>query len=191
MEGLEFFASLFSEHDVAVPYGEDAEPPFLAGQVGMFQNGRWATPGTRAGADFDWDVVKLPDGPAGPSNWLFWGAYVVNAETEHPEEAWELVQALTREDVQEQIAELGANVPSRVSDQALEDFLEFTPPENSQAFLDGLGENPETEGPLWDGDWPQYDALMGPEVQAVVTGATSIEDFAGSVCSELDATFSS
>nr|MBA3531162.1 extracellular solute-binding protein [Ardenticatenales bacterium] len=77
LEGLAFQTSLYQEHDVAVPYGEDAEPPFLAGTVGMFQNGRWATPGMRSSAKFNWDVVKLPDGPAGPSNWLFWGAYVV------------------------------------------------------------------------------------------------------------------
>ena len=42
--------------------------------------------------DFNFDVVGLPEGPAGPGNWLFWGAYVVNANTEHPEQAWQLVR---------------------------------------------------------------------------------------------------
>ena len=146
-----------------MPWGEDPEAPFRAGTLGMFQNGRWATPGIRT-VDFNWDVVKLPDGPGGPSNWLFWGAYVVNASTEHPEQAWQLVQALTTAEVQAQIAELGANVPSRVSQEALDAFLTFTPPENNQAFLDGLAENPATEGPLWAGSWPEYVSVMDAEI---------------------------
>ena len=49
-------------------------------------------------------------------------------------------------DVQAQVAELGANIPSRVSQDALDAFLTFTPPENNQAFLDGLTENPRDGG---------------------------------------------
>jgi multiple sugar transport system substrate-binding protein len=189
VQGLEFFSSLYNQYDVAVPYGEDAEPPFLAGQVGMFQNGRWATPGVRSGADFTYDVVKLPDGPGGPSNWLFWGAYAVNADTEHPEEAWQLVQQLTSTETQQTIAELGANIPSRVDEEAQEQFLSFTPPENTQAFLQGLEEDPQTEGPLWAGDWVGFDAALGPLVQSVVTGETTPDAFAESACSELSQYF--
>ena len=189
LEGLRFLQSIYQDFDVAVPYGEDAEPPFLAGRVGMFQNGRWATPAMRASADFNWDVVKLPEGPAGPSNWLFWGAYVVNANTEHPEAAWELVQALTTAETQAQVAELGANIPSRVSEEALDAFLTYSPPANNQAFLEGLAENPATEGPLWQGSWPEFDAVMSPALQAVLTGEITVEEFADSVCVEADRTF--
>lgn len=187
--GLEFMQGLYAD-DLAVPYGEDAEPPFLAGQVGMFMNGRWATPGTRTSAGFDWDVVKLPDGPGGPSNWLFWGAYVVNANTENPEAAFELLTELTSPETQATISELGANIPSRVDDaSAQEKFLSYSPPANNQAFLDGLGENPVSEGPLWEGDWPAFDGAMGPEIQAVLAGDQTLDEFKASVCSKLDPTF--
>jgi multiple sugar transport system substrate-binding protein len=189
LAGLAFEQRLYTEFDVAVPYGEDAEPPFLAGKVGMFQNGRWATPGARASANFNWDVVELPDGPAGPSNWLFWGAYVVNANTEHPEAAWELVQALTTADTQGKVAELGANIPSRVSQAALDAFLTFSPPDNNQAFLNGLARNPATEGPLWQGSWPEYDAVMGPAVTSVLNGEMSMDDYAATICDEANKTF--
>lgn len=190
-QGLEFMTGLY-EDGLAVPYGEDGEPPFLAGNVGMFMNGRWATPGTRAGADFDFDVVELPEGPGGPANWLFWGAYVVNANTENPEEAFRLVTQLTSPEVQTQIAELGANIPSRVDDeQALEQFLTYTPPENAQAFLNGLGEGAVAEGPLWQGDWPAYDTALGPIINQVVAGDLSIEEFSETVCQTLDPTFES
>lgn len=189
LAGLEFQQRIYQEFDVAVPYGEDSEPPFMAGNVGMFQNGRWATPGVRASADFNWDVVELPDGPAGPSNWLFWGAYVVNANTEYPEQAWTLVQALTTAETQRAVSELGANIPSRVSQEALDAFLTFTPPANNQAFLNGLANNPTTEGPLWEGNWPEFDAIMGPAVQAVLTGQQTVDQFAASICDEANRTF--
>ncbi|MBI3161306.1 MAG: extracellular solute-binding protein, partial [Chloroflexi bacterium] len=77
LAGLDFQRSLYQDYDVATPYGEDPEPPFRAGKVAMFQNGRWATPGVRT-VDFEWDVVELPAGPQGTAgNWLFWGAYVI------------------------------------------------------------------------------------------------------------------
>ncbi|MCP4424611.1 MAG: sugar ABC transporter substrate-binding protein [Chloroflexi bacterium] len=189
LAGLTFAQQLYTESGSAVPYGEDAEPPFRAGNVGMFQNGRWATPGIRT-VDFEWDVVGLPDGPAGsPGNWLFWGAYVVNANTAHPEKAWELVQALTTAEVQGQVAALGANVPSRVSQEALDAFLTFTPPANNQAFLDGLANSPTAEGPLWAGSWPEFATVMDAAISSLLTGETTVDDFAGSVCDEANKAF--
>jgi multiple sugar transport system substrate-binding protein len=189
LAGLTFQRALYADNDVAVPYGEDAEVPFRAGKVAMFQNGRWATPGIRT-VTFNWDVVELPKGPSGSQgNWLFWGAYVVNAKTEHPAEAWALIQALTTADTQAKVSALGANIPSRVSQVALDAFLTFSPPANNQAFLNGLNDTPATEGPLWAGSWPDYDKVMGPAIQAVLTGQTSVEDFGATICDEANKAF--
>ena len=191
LAGLDFQRSLYQDFDVATPYGEDPEPTFRAGKVAMFQNGRWATPGVRT-VDFEWDVVELPAGPSGTAgNWLFWGAYVINANTEHPEEAWALAQALTTAQTQGKISALGANIPSRVSQEALDAFLTFTPPANNQAFLNGIdaSANPTAEGPLWAGSWPEYDKIMGPAIQGVLTGATTVEDFGATICDEANKVF--
>jgi multiple sugar transport system substrate-binding protein len=156
----------------------------------MFQNGRWATPGARSAAKFNWDVVDLPTGPSGgPGNWLFWGAYVVNAKTQHPEEAWKLVQALTQADTQAKISALGANIPSRVSQEALDAFLTFTPPANNQAFLNGLAMGSVAEGPVWAGSWPEFSAVMDPAIASLMTGKTTIEEFKASICAEANKTF--
>jgi multiple sugar transport system substrate-binding protein len=189
--GLTFERQLYVEDKVAVPYGEDSEPPFMAGKVAMFQNGRWATPGVRANANFNWDVVELPVGASGQGNWLFWGAYVVNANTEHPEEAWKLVQMLTTAETQGQIAALGANIPSRMSQEAFDAFLTFTPPANNQAFLNGIAEEnkPTAEGPLWAGSWPNYDSIMGPMVSKVLNGELTIEDYQKTICVEANKAF--
>lgn len=175
---------------LALTWGEDGEAAWKAGTVGMFINGRWATPGARADADFNWDVVQLPTGPGGTQgNWLFWGAYVVNAKTEHPEQAWELVKALTTADTQASISELGANIPSRQSDAAIDAFLGFTPPENNQAFINGLQDSPTAEGPLWTGDWPKYDEVMNGAITSVIEGKRTIEDFQAKICDETAVAF--
>jgi multiple sugar transport system substrate-binding protein len=182
VEGLAFARSLYAD-GLAVPYGTDSEPPFLAGSVGMFMNGRWATPGTVANAEFNWNVAPLPDGPAGPSNWLFWGAYVVNAKTQHPEEAWDLVTRLTSAEIQGQIASLGANIPSRQTDEAIELFLGTLPDSgvNNQAFIDGAAAG-VAESPLFFGDWTQIDNAYGAGFTAVLNGELEAQDFANTIC---------
>jgi multiple sugar transport system substrate-binding protein len=186
--GLEYMVGLYQD-ELAVPYGEDSQPPYEAGQVGMQLTGRWSTPAYRNITDFEWDVVNIPAGPAGAVNWTFWGAYVVNANTEHPEEAFELITRLTDGEVQGQIAELGANIPSRVDDpDTIDTFLTFTPPENNQAFIDGLTTS-VPEGPLWEGDWPAFDGIMAPAIEGVVSGSQSLDDFQATICGQLDPTF--
>ncbi len=188
--GLQQVVDIF-DADLAVPFGEDGEPAWKAGTVGMFTNGRWATPGARD-VPFNWDVVQMPTGPGGTQgNWLFWGAYVVNANTEHPEEAWKLVQDLTSAETQAQISELGANIPSRQSQEAIDAFLTFTPPENNQAFINGLQDSPTAEGPLWAGDWPTFDTAMNDAVTAVINGTRTIEDYEAKICDETAAAFDS
>jgi len=185
--GLQQLVDVYAKDNFAVAYGEDSEPPFLAGTVGMFQNGRWATPNMRTNANFDWDVVALPDGPVPGGNWLFWGAYTVNAASEHPDEAWQVLYALTDPEIQKTVSELGANIPSRVGQQGIDDFLTFTPPANNQAFLDGLANSSVAEGPLWAGSWPQFDQVMGPAIQGVVNGDISVEEFQATICAEANA----
>jgi multiple sugar transport system substrate-binding protein len=155
----------------------------------MFINGRWATPGAREITDFAWDVVELPTGASEGRNWQFWGAYVVNAKTENPAAAWKLIQELTSADVQGQISELGANIPSRVSADATEKFLTFSPPANNQAFLNGISNNPVAEGPLWNGNWPAFDKAAGDGVTALFTGDRTLEDFQANICTEAAGAF--
>lgn len=192
--GLNTAAEMFQEGH-AVPWGTDAEGPFLAGSVGMFLNGRWATPATIANADFNWNVAPLPVGPSGePTNWLFWGAYVVNADAENPEEAWDLVTRLTSAEVQGEIAALGANIPSRATDDAIELFLNTLPDSgvNNEAFIAGTtASDVRTEAPLFAGNWPAIDNAYGNGVSAVFAGEMTAEEFASTICEQVAPEFDS
>lgn len=186
--GLQAAADLFA-NNISAPWGTDNEPIFLSGKLGMFMNGRWATPGAIANATFDWNVASLPVGPSGePTNWLFWGAYVVNAKTANPEAAWELVTRLTSAEIQGNIAALGANIPSRATEEAIELFLASLPDSgvNNQAFIDGtLSSDVRTEAPLFAGDWSAIDGIYGTDVTAVFNGTLSAEDFASTICDKV------
>ncbi len=192
--GLEAAKALF-DSGAAIPWGTDSEPPFLAGNVGMFLNGRWATPGTIANADFNWNVAPLPIGPSGEAtNWLFWGAYVVNAKTAHPAEAWDLVTRLTSAEIQGQISSLGANIPSRATQDAIDLFLGSLPDSgvNNQAFIDGTtAADVRTEAPLFNGDWPAIDQAYGTGVTAVFNGELSAQEFADTICDQVAPLFTS
>jgi multiple sugar transport system substrate-binding protein len=187
-EGLAFAASLFEE-GWAVPWGTDSEPPFLAGNIGMFINGRWATPGTVANAGFEWNVAPLPVGPSGEAtNWLFWGAYVVNANAQNPEEAWDLITRLTSPEIQGEIASLGANIPSRDTQEAIDLFLGTLPESgvNNQAFIEGTtAPDVRTEAPLFSGNWPAIDTAYGNGVTSVFNGERSAEDFTNTICTQV------
>jgi multiple sugar transport system substrate-binding protein len=187
---LTFLQNLYALDGVAVPYGTDAEPPFISGNLGMFLNGRWATPNTIANAEFNWDVAEVPFGPEGQSNWLFWGAYVVNANTEHPEQAFELLQNLTSTEVQAQVTALGANIPSRNTPEAIEAFLNSTPGLNNAAFTNAL-QYAVAEAPLWAGSWPGYDGVMGAGITEVLNGAKTPEEFTSTICQDAAEFFNS
>jgi multiple sugar transport system substrate-binding protein len=190
--GMEFARSLF-ENELAIPWGTDAEPPFLAGKLGMFMNGRWATPGTLANAKFNWNVAPLPAGPAGSVNWLFWGAYVVNAKTANPKQAFDLVTRLTSAAIQGQVAALGANIPSRVSEEAVSAFEMSLPDSgiNNAAFSDGLADPAfvVAEAPLFYGDWPKIDGAYGAAASDVLNGKITAQEFADSICGTVESLF--
>ncbi|MEL6310452.1 MAG: sugar ABC transporter substrate-binding protein, partial [Chloroflexota bacterium] len=158
-------------------------------------NGRWGTPGVIANADFNWNAASLPVGPSGEqTNWLFWGAYVVNADTEFPEEAWDLATRLTSAEIQGQIASLGANIPSRATDEAIELFLNTLPDSgvNNQAFVDGTtSPDVRTEAPLFFGDWPAVDSAYAAGIDQIFNGDLTPEEFTATICDTVSGSFNS
>ena len=138
-KGIQFLADAYNKYKVSpIPGSKDSgEALWDAGKEGMFFNGRWMTPGARANAKFKWGVAEMPTGPGGPSTWLFWGPYLVNAKSAHPQEDWTVLQALTSAENQGAVASLGANIPSRTSDAAIQAFLKSTPPADNNPCLAG------------------------------------------------------
>lgn len=106
VEAWEFYRDLVHEYHVAPSATEIGSVE--GGRVQMFQDGDIAIGVTFHGPwwqdvfnetpNLEWSVAPLPAGPNGTREsavmWMGWG---INAATEHPEAAWELLRYLTTE----------------------------------------------------------------------------------------------
>ncbi|TDD65557.1 sugar ABC transporter substrate-binding protein [Jiangella aurantiaca] len=79
---------------------EDVKEQFIAERAAMMVNGSWQVGRLREeAADMNWNVVTLPEGPAGEASILGGENYAVTADAEDPAAAWTVVQRLVEEDV--------------------------------------------------------------------------------------------
>jgi multiple sugar transport system substrate-binding protein len=189
--GLEFMRKLFLDDKVATAPGIEggvSETDFLAGNVGMFPNGRWMTPAMRDNAKFDWGVVEMPQGEV-KSTWLFWGPYVVSAKTQYPEQAWTVLKALTSPEVQSKVAALGSNIPSNKAQAAVDAFLNSTPPADNTPFIASAAFS-QAEIPLFTGNWGDIvNGIYQPNIDQLFAGTMTAEEAAQAICSAADPLF--
>ncbi|NMB68057.1 MAG: sugar ABC transporter substrate-binding protein [Chloroflexi bacterium] len=191
IKGLTFMRKLFLEDKVATAPGVEGgvgETDFLAGNVGMFPNGRWMTPGMRANAKFDWGVVEMPKGDVNAS-WLFWGPYVISAKTANPNAAWIVMKELTSPEVQAQVAALGSNIPSNKDQAATDAFLNSKPPEDNTPFVTSAN-YAQAEIPLFTGNWGDIvNGIYQPNIDNIFAGKMTVEEAAAAICQAADPLF--
>ena len=194
-EAVEFLNTIYNGDDenpavAPVPGTEtDAANMFLSGKIGMHWDGRWTTPSVRTMSTINWDVVELPAGPGGKSNFAFWGAYVITTSTEDVDAAFEVLKQLVAPETQNEIVSLGTIMPSIVDEAAKEAFLGSTPPENNIAFMDPM-EYAVPEMSPWNINmntllW----AVLQPEIQRVMVGEISPQEFTDNICDQIDPLF--
>jgi len=190
--GLQFLQDLIQKHKVMTLPGVEGgvgETEFIAGQAGMYPNGRWMTPAMRENAQFNWAVVEMPKGPGGNSTWLFWGPYVVSAKTQYPDQAWTVLKALTSPEVQAQVAALGTNIPSNKDQAAVDAFLNSKPPEDNQPFVAGA-EYAQAEIPLFTANWSAVvDGIYQPAVDEIISGNATVADATKKACEDANPLF--
>ena len=86
---------------------------FAQDRLAMFSSGIWETPSLRKIKDLEWDVVMFPKGPGGIRGFGTGGSgYCVLKNTKHPDEAWEVVKALSGKEGQIMLAERGLAQPA-------------------------------------------------------------------------------
>ncbi len=90
---------------------------FATEQVGIAIEGAWILGFLRNEApNIQFGTTYMPVGPSGQrGNFLYTVAYGINTDTEHREEAVEVLEALTSEEAQQFVLEEGLAIPSRAS----------------------------------------------------------------------------
>lgn len=123
VEAVEWWVHLVKQDHAALydPYGGSQTgipgDPFIAGKAAMGYNGFFAVGQLNSMGSIDYDVVQPLVGPNGERYTpLSTNGYVIAANTEHPEAAWALVQALLEPAFLEQTwGKPGHSVPARRS----------------------------------------------------------------------------
>jgi multiple sugar transport system substrate-binding protein len=123
------------------------------------------------------------------STWLFWGPYVMSAKSEHPEQAWAVIKALTSPEVQAQVAALGTNIPSNKDQAAVDAFLNSKPPDDNQPFIAGAA-YAQAEIPLYTGNWGDIvNGQYQPNIDNILYGKASVADAVKAACEGADPLF--
>jgi len=119
IEGLEFYVDLIHKHKVSptpsalINLGMGVQMMFMTGKLAMFSSGIWETPILRKQEHFDWDVVMFPKGPQGIRGFGTGGsAYCILKTTKYPNQAWQVVKALTSKEAQTVLADSGLAQPA-------------------------------------------------------------------------------
>jgi ABC-type glycerol-3-phosphate transport system substrate-binding protein len=196
LAGIQAYADLWGEHDVAIPLGTDLGGNCFINQkcatwlsipifAGIFRDG------IEAGA-FDWDVEFIPSHPEGHYTGMGTFGYAVSSGTEYPEEAWDFVKVLLTPEGQETMLRTYRAAPLLKSLAESDVFSELQPPPANfqRVFVEGqqYGILPRTYpvecGSLYTG---QVNQAIRAALESVIRGQATAEEAFPAVDAEVQA----
>ncbi len=164
-EAVQFLADLTNVDQVTPPYEQlsssDIATLFTEGKLAMAFGNHALIPAFAQIDDFEWDVVGLPQSER-RANLAAGAGYVIAANTDQPEAAWEFLKFLSSPKGQAIFTEAGLAVPARRSVAQSDIFTNQRPLHNAQVFLD------ETELGEPNFAFPGADEIMALMNQALV-----------------------
>lgn len=172
IKGLQFYADWRNRYHIAPTQKEAGQATmsqlFLQEKTAMMVSGRWSVPVFRKQAQFDWDVVPLPQGPAGSRTGIDASGFAMSSKTPNPKAAWQLISFLSSQKASQAYAESGLIVPARL-DVALSDtFLNpAEKPAHSRVFLDVIAKGVPTHTPP---RWNEISEMLGVALDPVWDG---------------------
>ncbi|MER2041757.1 ABC transporter substrate-binding protein [Desemzia incerta] len=191
IEAIELSQAMINEYNVQ-PTGAQTEGMsslFLSGVAGMSMAGPWDWVEFEKNAAFEFDIVPLPS--ASDKGTLSPAAYLpisINAETDYPEEAWELLEFLTYGGGQDIQAEIASAVP--VVNRATDDVLSFAgAPDNAQALVDQLENGSVVPNTPYQKDVPEIENRVTALVETLNLNNTPVEGPLKELAEELRAEF--
>lgn len=196
LAGIQAYADLWVEHDVAIPLGSDLGGNCFINQkcatwlsipifAGVFRDG--IEPGA-----FEWDVEFIPGHPEGRFTGMGTFGYSVSSGTQYPEEAWDFVKVLISPEGQETMLRTYRAAPLLQSMAESEVFGELEPPpaEFRRVFVEGqqFGILPRTYpvecGSLYTG---QVNTAIRAALESVIRGQGTAADVFPGVDAEIQA----
>lgn len=141
---------------------------FLQQKLAMMVSGRWSVPVLREQAKFRWDVVPLPNGPAGSRVGIDASGYGISTQSQHPQESWALIRFLLSKEALLKVAASGLIVPAREDVANAPGFLNpGAAPVHSAAFIEVIAKGVPTHTPP---RWNEFSEELGLALDPVWEG---------------------
>lgn len=178
IEAISFSQDLINEYNVQ-PTGAQSEGMsnlFLSGMAAMRMTGPWDWVEYEANADFEFDVVPLPianeTGTLSPASYLPIG---LNAESDYPEEAWELLKYLTYGEGQDMQASITGSVP--VVERNVDHVYELAgAPDNAESLVNQLQDGSIVLNVPYHPDFPEIESRLTAVVETLNLNNTPVEE---------------
>lgn len=185
-EALEFLESLVHEHEVAPEpremEGLSRHEPFATGLSAMWVDGIFEIPAIRGGVgdDFTWRMAPIPRGPQATEDVAYGWAdlMAITADSEHPEEAWLLIEWLSGENRPAEYVETG-KIPTYLP--TAEDEAIVQPdeqPDNQELMVEWGGLSGPTSFTMGWNEWRGYTGGDGMEafLDEVLNGRMDLDE---------------
>jgi len=188
LQAIQFVVDLFVKDKVTPPITnlvtESALANFLEGNVAFMQNGPWQVVNARK-AEFDWDVMVFPAGPAGSLPRVSGSTFAIPSavEGEELDLAWKLVKTLTSTGALDIYAEAGRNNPARMSSGSA-----FKPPPDNLGIVQQILAGKVGGGHPFDvtTNWNQVKQLLGQDLPRTFLGQVSVAEVVDGLKPRLD-----
>lgn len=192
LAGLEFYSDLINKYKVhptltaMTNLAMGVQGMFMTGRLAMFASGIWETPGLRKIDNFDWDVAMFPKGANGLRVYGTGGSgYCILKDSKHPDEAFEVVKALSGRRGEAMLADTGLAQPAITEITQGEHWaLNDSPPSNKKMLDEAMKYVVyEPFHPAWREAKELY---INPELDLVFNGKKKAPDAVKSFISKVN-----
>lgn len=178
IEAIGFSQDLINEYNVQ-PTGAQSEGMsnlFLSGMAAMRMTGPWDWVEYETNADFEFDVVPLPiandTGTLSPASYLPIG---LSADTDYPEEAWDLLKFLTYGEGQDIQAEITGAVP--VVERNVDHVYDLAgAPANAESLVNQLQDGSIVLNVPYHPDFPEIENRLTSVVETLNLNNDPVEE---------------
>lgn len=195
LEALRAYYGIMTEDEAAIPPGalpqvEGAQQQFRSGAVAMNMAGPWFRPSLVEADLFNWTIVLYPrPGEEAPISVLYTDQWAMSADTENPDEAWELLKFLGGEEGQTIWSEIyGSRSITPIQELALSDaWLGYGGEEHredNQTILDQLERT--VAPPTNFGDGAEVENIWNEQLELVIIGQQDIDTAVQTICESID-----
>jgi multiple sugar transport system substrate-binding protein len=154
---------------------------FMSERIAMMEMGPWNLGVVMEGAQFKWDVVPLPNGPAGTTTHQSVDGSMIWVGSEHHEEAWSLLKGTTSPEYGILYAKYVNKQPSRKSileefPKALRDYDERYNEINLEIFTESIKQDIGGPEEMFAKDFASKHQILRPAFdQVMITGGAQVD----------------